>query len=595
MSEIHNYLLFMPSLMRNGCKDISYTVPGSDKQFIGKQTNIAATEYIIDLLNAREEKLDKILLLCSEEVLKNTVLPDSASEPITTIAYYEDVISRWAADQGYSAAEIQNLFAEYPLADINPGSCSSMDAIQLQMSRELSRSGQNKLYLDYTGGLRSASMLLLFFARLLEYSGAQVEQVLYSNISFGTQTGCIEDCIDTYRLFYRLDALTSTRYNDFVPLAAAAREIGDTCLAEDIHKTQAAVDSKKAGNYESAAQQAKSSLVRAEKDNLLGQTMAKVANKALEKLTMANIFLDTVEDKSLVNACQMAREKAPSMLIEKGLLQCAYWMTTKKPQVLQEQFDSYVYYYSSYLRFVQKMLKTLRQYEDREEFLQKYRDYMAEHTRLHPSSRNVGPVKNRYLIQEFDTFHPEIRQMLDADLKAVLDRPDSSREQILKAQKDHDTLLNSYMDTYLTAGFPFGNVDDGHSHTTYNVYAFHKHGKETTREVFRKSYSEEYLQKLDTSVNALLEAPMDQVLDRIDRMLQDKWMFQLAEVFPPVCSKDLFCPTDRNEAAFGPRLCLMNWIRKFRNNIIHAQKVSQADIDHTVELLNQLSQWLTSN
>ena len=180
-----NYLLFMPSLMQNNCRAIRYTATDSNLIFTGHQTNIPATEYLIDKLAANGEKLDQILLLCSDEVMQQPIVLSAEEPPVTTLTYYIRTISDWMRRYDYTEEEIQGVFFPYALNEINPGDRRSMESVQAVIQERIKGEGSKTLYLDYTGGLRSASMLLLLFARMLENEGVKVADVLYSSIYSG--------------------------------------------------------------------------------------------------------------------------------------------------------------------------------------------------------------------------------------------------------------------------------------------------------------------------------------------------------------------------------------------------------------------------
>lgn len=74
-----NYLLFMMSLMQSGRGEVCYEAPGTECLYYGAQTNIPASEYIVDQLSAQQSKLKKIVILCSHEVLHNEILPPGVS------------------------------------------------------------------------------------------------------------------------------------------------------------------------------------------------------------------------------------------------------------------------------------------------------------------------------------------------------------------------------------------------------------------------------------------------------------------------------------------------------------------------------------
>lgn len=87
-------MIYQPS-GDDDCKEF-YDIPG--KGFTGIQTNIAATKCIIAHLLKCGQKLDKILMVCSKEVLSKTINiePIAISEkPISTYEYYTNVIAEW--------------------------------------------------------------------------------------------------------------------------------------------------------------------------------------------------------------------------------------------------------------------------------------------------------------------------------------------------------------------------------------------------------------------------------------------------------------------------------------------------------------------
>lgn len=58
-----------------------------------------------------------------------------------------------------------------------------------------------KLHVDLTGGMRHVNMMMLELTRLLEYSGLNVEKVIYSNYNSDTHTGRVEEVQNVYDLF----------------------------------------------------------------------------------------------------------------------------------------------------------------------------------------------------------------------------------------------------------------------------------------------------------------------------------------------------------------------------------------------------------
>ena len=209
----------MPSLIsRDNPPPIAYRSDETGEIYYGRQTNIPASLLVLNKLNSRGEKLDGLIMLCSDEVLDKAVSIGSKTQ--TTFEYYRTAISDEMRELGYSEYEIDSLFVKYLLNEINPGSWSSMDKVQTEMFALIGSGNENsanetRLFVDYTGGLRSASMLLVFFSKLLESQGAKVEDVFYSNIS-RTEPGHgdIESCMDTYRVFDYLNAFAAKNLDE---------------------------------------------------------------------------------------------------------------------------------------------------------------------------------------------------------------------------------------------------------------------------------------------------------------------------------------------------------------------------------------------
>ncbi len=575
-----NYLLFMPSLMRNGCNYITYTSPENDKEFTGLQTNIPATEYVMDSLHQKSKKLHGILMLCSDEVLKQPILPEGFSQPITTCDYYKAIISQQAQTMGYTQDEIENLFIVYPLAEINPGDQASMQKIQNALKERIIDTNGGRLYLDYTGGLRSASMLLLFFARLLEElsnKSIKVEQVLYSSIYHGSAQGTIENCVDTYHLFDILDAINASAHEDYRGAEAQAKKMGSTALNNEISQAKEASSKKKAGNYDAAAKIAEKDEIVVKHDDLVTEALSNAVKKQRTQMSKEGALKQCIDTGKLKEAALIICEQGIDILIEKDALRCPRRMKNDKKKV-SDAFSAYARYYGTYLKFVKEMLEAIKGEKGRDVFYSSYKAYIQEHTRLTPSKKGTVTV-SPYLEREFSQVYPDLMQQLDEELVAQMGSADITPVKIRDALANYERKRNAYLITYTKVGFPFGNFNAlCFSFSVIREMRYFRENGETKSESICKLYSEEYLRLLDKSMDQLMAVPMDELEEQIDSLLQDP--MQLAEFFPPIFSKSLFTPSNRDMKMFGQMVVLIQRIRQNRNTTVHhGSQVTSVIID----------------
>ena len=75
----YNYLLFVPSLLSERSSEIRYTVSidgiSSEEypEYTGLQTNEGVTRFLVDYLQNNGESLNKIIMLCTEQVKETKV------------------------------------------------------------------------------------------------------------------------------------------------------------------------------------------------------------------------------------------------------------------------------------------------------------------------------------------------------------------------------------------------------------------------------------------------------------------------------------------------------------------------------------------
>ncbi|HCT90661.1 MAG TPA: hypothetical protein DF613_04645 [Lachnospiraceae bacterium] len=219
MKREKNYLLMVASLFTRA-QEIAYSVcsDGKERLYTGKQTNEAVAKYLIESLKEQDRKLDKIVMLCSPEVME---CPVDAAGNKTTYEYFREVIGDFYRKNYGDAAE--DLFVPISYVNVENEKPDAMLS-SLKSVLEITEQGEweQNLYIDFTGGVRSAAMTLVFMARILQSRKVNIRRVLYSNISNGT--GVIEEMTKTYGLFEYLAGEIESRYGDTARLRDYALE-----------------------------------------------------------------------------------------------------------------------------------------------------------------------------------------------------------------------------------------------------------------------------------------------------------------------------------------------------------------------------------
>jgi hypothetical protein len=416
-----NYLWFMPSLItaENPSELLyrPYDMPETDETYDGEndgikvaykglQTNIGATKYVVCSLKKENEKLTKIIMLCSEKVLNenlnnNVIFPDDGTK-LTTYGYYTKNISKWLSDNGYSDEEIKDIFVKIPLENINPGAWQEMSEPLKEVKKlfgiETNKSSSEKgnLYIDYTGGARSASMLIVFFARMLQRDGMTVKKVLYSNIIRGQKINYIEDCMDTYNLFNLLEAQTEAKFGRTDKAKQYAKKKKNTKLIQMTEDTDLAAKKNRAKQFDSLSQQDKKTFPLTDDMSTEDQALVNVLNEAKSGFGVENALKKSIEQGDSSDSAQIIRENIFAILLEKKLLS---WRATdiKKQKDRETTFFDYIADYYSYINFVKELIEYLNSNvgKDETDFLKSYNNFIDENTKLTKSNKKYIEYRHK--------------------------------------------------------------------------------------------------------------------------------------------------------------------------------------------------------
>ena len=143
-------------------------------------TNESALRYVLAHL-PEHESLDKVYIFASQGALKdkNKLFEPNATGEYTSLAYFQHRLnSFWA---GWRQAvcvqeDDENLQGEAAIRQI----LGMIRDIQGYLSNY--QAGDVRLHADLTGGFRSANMAMLNIIKLLQYSGVEIGNLLYSHM-----------------------------------------------------------------------------------------------------------------------------------------------------------------------------------------------------------------------------------------------------------------------------------------------------------------------------------------------------------------------------------------------------------------------------
>lgn len=143
-------------------------------------TNESALRYVLAHL-PEHESLDRVYIFASQGVLadKQRISEPEADGEYTSLEYFQHRLAGfWAGWQ--QSVQVQaydeNLQGEAAIRQI----LSMIRDIQAYLSQY--QAGEVRLYADLTGGFRSANMAMLNIIKLLQYSGAEIGDLLYSHL-----------------------------------------------------------------------------------------------------------------------------------------------------------------------------------------------------------------------------------------------------------------------------------------------------------------------------------------------------------------------------------------------------------------------------
>lgn len=258
-------ILLVPSTFNPRNKDsYEYSRVGEKdaKKYNGIQTNDAPLQYLMDAVCKNGEKLEKVILLPSKEVMYKDV-PELQSH--TAYGRLCKLIHRYHSillghDEREDELDVQAIAIDYALEQENSGGYKEEEVYTRreqtedgeaepsvvipkspgerlpQMFDELAKelSGCSKVYIDFTGGQRDMNFLMVAIIKFLQTTGLSCGEIIYSNIN-GKQRFLMDMDIQ-YQMFQLINAT-----NEFLNTGSAKQlddffKPLDTTCGEDTDK-----------------------------------------------------------------------------------------------------------------------------------------------------------------------------------------------------------------------------------------------------------------------------------------------------------------------------------------------------------------------
>lgn len=198
--EQQNIFLLCPSLYRSGAPERTYAsavyAPGS--KAVCSHTNIPVFSLLTQHLAAQGQQIHRVVMLASTEchAPQNTELGMKS-----TIAYLQESFDAIvSAARGEAAQPIV-----YSVVTIDAAQAADTTEIQNTIAGELNEltpEHETAVWVDFTSGLRTHAILLMFLLRFWEtQKGAKIRDILYANISGCQPVHTIDSCMGVYNMF----------------------------------------------------------------------------------------------------------------------------------------------------------------------------------------------------------------------------------------------------------------------------------------------------------------------------------------------------------------------------------------------------------
>lgn len=206
-----NVLFLCLSLVTKGSKLNQYFYDGEEKRFDGFMTNEGPAKKVIQSLNKKGERLDKIVFVCSqktrEEEIKNEAIKErfvsmngQVKDKITTVDYYQKMIESFSTEINKEYRENPIMFCPISISD-DPDEQEIADVV-VKAARKIQDSSERdvKLYIDYNGGPRYIAFMIVAISNLMKLREVDIREILVMNFENKREDAiCIQNMKETFR------------------------------------------------------------------------------------------------------------------------------------------------------------------------------------------------------------------------------------------------------------------------------------------------------------------------------------------------------------------------------------------------------------
>ena len=210
-------LLFVSDYKENSERATEFSICG--KKYAGRQTNEAPCNYLFDKAKEEGFPIKKVICLGTKKVMD---LIDDSSNKLS----YENEVKKISA-RSLFAKRFMQYASTLGMEDIHFYGCQVMEQKKIEeralhiiqrINEILSESDSTKrVYIDYTGGKRDISFLMISIIRFMEFKGIECGKVVYGNKADRDNESELADISFVYDVFKLINAI-----NDFITMGNAA-------------------------------------------------------------------------------------------------------------------------------------------------------------------------------------------------------------------------------------------------------------------------------------------------------------------------------------------------------------------------------------
>lgn len=596
-----NFLLFVPSLLTR-TSEIIYTVSNWDTEYHGVQTNEAVTKYLIDYLERNGQEISKIIMLCTDEVLNEQLDQINGK---TTFEYYCEKINQYFTNKGKTINCDELIIPiEYHQKE-NESIDDVINPLKEIIQKTMGKNEEKRLYVDFTGGIRSAALTLVFACRILQSYGIKVEKILYSNII----NKKIEECTRTYRLFDYFALQLEQKYGEDKHIL---EYIGYELETEDKERIEQLIENFK--NLKKAKEQNQIERIIAEMQSLLNYDNLKISSFTIQEIIdtllseskiwkqhpkQVKLYLikEALEKHKEDKAINLFRESFVDIMVDNHLIHLSDRFKDKEKGTIKTNFVvnelvGHYYYYDFHQKTTKESIENFKEKKYKQTFISVAKEYV-QHLKEEPNA-SPASISKKYMGENFycltDYLNKEIPN------KGILDTRFTEREcdkvilpQMEKYCKGKRLNMKKYISIYQQMqkiytgyGYPFA--------CTYNNNLMLNYDK-WYREIFEsgvKSLNKYYhKQQADSKIKKILSfypnenvdyQKMIQILNENDDMVRILFPFKLKE--DDIVLGD-FKGEDGNEILFHmiKSFCI---IKDMRNKKAHFSAYEESEFEKAV-------------